>query len=166
MANADKPFGFKFAYTLHGGPPKIGKYKNTAVAIYPGDAVHLDGSGRVNSITGDDAPNGVALNYVSSTADQAVYVYDDLVNTIFEVQCDEDDLADDTVIGNYYDVIQTTGDTSILRSKHELDSSDSTHDHLEVMGLVDRPDNAWGANAKVYVRFHVNDRVQIAAKTA
>jgi len=166
MANVDKPFVFRFAYTLHGGPPSTRKYKNTAVAIYPGDAVHLDGSGRVNTISSDVAPNGVALNYVSATADQAVYVMDDLTNTIFTVQADGSDLANDTVIGLFYDIVQTTGDTTTLQGKQELDSSDSTHDHLELIGLVDDPGNDWGEFCNVFVKFHVFSQIQIAAKTA
>lgn len=165
MANADKPFGFRFHSTTHGGPPKIGKYKNTAVAIYPGDAVHLDGSGRVNSIASTETPMGVALNYVSSTADQDVYVYDDLTNTLFEVQADGDDISDDTKIGLFFDITATTGNTTTLQSKQELDSDASAEDTLVLLGKVNRPDNAWGEFVDCIVRFRADELTTVLAVT-
>lgn len=166
MANADKPMGFRFGYTLHGGPPSTQVYKNTAAIIYPGDAVHLDGAGLVNSITGDAVPMGVAMNYGAVAGAADIYVMDDLVNTIFIVQADGSDIGDATKIGLFYDIIQTTGDTTTLKSKHELDSSDSTHDSLEVMGLVDRADNAYGEFVDLFVRFHTVSQLQVVANTA
>lgn len=165
MANRDAPFGFRYAYTLHGGPPHIGHYKNTAVAIYPGDLVHLDGSGRVNSIASTETPMGVAKNYVSATADQDVEVYDDLENTVFRVQADGADLADDTVIGLFYDVVATTGNTTTLQGKMELDSDASAEDTLVLLGKVDEPGNAWGANVEVYVRIRANELTTVLAVT-
>lgn len=166
MANKDRPFGFRFARTLHGGPPHIGHYKNTAVAIYPGDAVHLDGSGRVNSAAAGDNPMGVAKNYVSATADQDVEVYDNLENTIFTIQADEADLTADTVTGLFYDIGGTTGNTTTLQSRQELDSNASTNDVIVVLGKVDEPNNAWGANVNLYVRIRVNELTTVLAKTA
>ena len=165
MANADKPFGFRFAYTLHGGPPAIHTYLNTAAIIYPGDPVYLDGAGRVAFCTHDLAPMGVAMNYVSATADQTVYVYDDLVNTIFTVQTDNAEPSANTKIGLFYDVLATTGDTVTHQSKHEMDGDATDTDTLELIGLVDRPDNAWGLYGDVYVRFHVNSQIQIITVT-
>ncbi len=165
MANRDAPMGFRPAYTLHGGPPHIGSYKNTAVAIYPGDAVHLDGSGRVNSIASTETPMGVAATYVSATAGQEVLVYDDLTNTIFEVQADEADIADDTTIGLFYDVLATTGNTTTLQSKQELDSDASAEDTLINYGKVDRPDNTYGANVNLYVKFRTDELTAVLANT-
>ena len=163
--NRDTPMGFRYAYSLHGGPPSIHVYKNTAVAIYAGDAIHLDGSGRVNSIAATETPMGVAVNYVSATADQDVYVYDDLTNTVFEVQADEDDLSDDTIIGLFYDVLATTGNTITLQSKQELDSDASAEDTLVVLGIVNRPGNAWGEFVNVYVRIRADELTTVLANT-
>ena len=166
MANADKPFGFKLAYTLTGGPASLRKYKSTAAAIYPGDLVKKDGSGRILAITSAaDNPMGVAASYGDATAGNTIYVYDDLVNSVFEVQCDGADLADDTVIGNFYDPTVTTGDTTMLHSKQELDSDASAQDTLAVIGLVERPDNAWGEFAKVFVRVRVDSQAVVIATT-
>ena len=164
MANVNKPFGFRFAYTLHGGPPSIGVYSNTCVAVYPGDAVALDGSGCIATTTASGM--GVALSYASATSEQDVYVYNDLKNTIFRTQADGSDLTSHAMVGLFYDIGGTTGNTVTLQSRQELDSDASTDDHLELMGLVDKPDNAWGAYADVYVRFHVDTQIPIAVATA
>lgn len=165
MANADKPFGFRFAYTTHGGPPKMGKYKNTAVAIYPGDAVHLDASGRINTIASTETPMGVAANYVSATADQAVWVYDDLYNTVFEIQVDDATLTDDTANGNFFDITATTGNTTTLQGQMELDGNASAEDTLILIDKVDAPDNAWGAHVRVYVMFRATSQAVVLAVT-
>jgi len=165
MANADRPFGFRFGYTLHGGPPHIGVYKNTAVAIYPGDLVHLDGSGRVNSIAETETPMGVAKNYVSATADQNVLVYDDLTNTIFKVQADGADIADDTKIGLFFDPVTTTGNTTTLQGKQELDSDASAEDTLILMGKVDLPNNAYGEFVEVFFKVSAYELTNVLAVT-
>ena len=163
MANADKPFGFRPAYTLHGGPPSVGVYSNTSVAIYPGDYVTLDGSGCVASVAANGQGMGVAANYVSATSEQDVYVYNDLKNTIFMVQADGADLTSHAMVGLFYDITFTTGNTTTLKSLQELDSDQQTDDYLELMGLVDRPDNDWGGYCDVYVRFHVDSQIQLIA---
>jgi hypothetical protein len=161
MANVDKPFGLKFAYTIHGGPPALNTYLNSSdAAIYPGDYLIL-ASGRVSTVTAAESGMGVAANYVSSTADQTVYVYDDLENTVFTIQVDDGSITDDTDIGAFFDILETTGDTTTLRSLQELDGDASTDDTLEVLGLVESPDNAWGTNCNVYVRCHVDTRIGV-----
>lgn len=169
MANADRPFGFRFGYSIHGGPPHIGMYKNTAVAIYPGDVVHLDGSGRVNSVlTADiatDVPIGVAINYVDGTADQDVFVMDDLANTIFKVQADGADIADDTQKGTFFDILMTTGNTTTLQGKQELDSSNSVEDHLILLDKVGLPNNAYGEFVEVYVKIRTDALTNVVALT-
>lgn len=168
MANVDAPRGFTNPQTTHGGPPRITAYKNTAVAIYPGDLVYKDGSGRVASITavGND-PIGVAASYVSATGGQTVYVYDDLANTTFEVQVDDNTITDDTAIGNFFDVTINTGDTTRLTSKQELDGDLSDEDTLVLVEMITRPDNDDSlANNKVRVRVRVDSQAQVIASTA
>lgn len=165
MANKDRPLGFRFAYTKHGGPPQIHHYKNTAVIIYPGDIVHLDGSGRVNTAAITETPMGVAKNYVSATAGQDVEVYDDLENTIFRVQADEDDIADDTKTGLFFDFVATTGNTTTLQSKQELDSDSSAEDTLVLLGKVDEPGNDYGEFVEVYVRIRANELTTVLTVT-
>jgi hypothetical protein len=166
MANADRPFGFRFHSTRHGGPPQLTEYKSTAAAIYPGDVVKKDGSGRILAVTAAaDNPMGVAASYGDATAGNVIQVYDDLLNTFFEVQVDDATLTDDTVIGNFYDQTVTTGDTTTLQSKQELDGDASAQDTLTIRGLVNRPDNAWGAWAKVIVQIRVDSQAPVIAST-
>lgn len=166
MDNVDFPMGFKFAYTKHGGPPRLTKYLSTAAIIYPGDTVYKDGSGRILSVTDDQqAPIGVAANYVPAVADSEVFVYDDLTNTIFEVQVDDGTLTDDTANGNFFDQTVVTGDTVRRTSKHELNGDSSAEDTLVLEGLVNRPGNAWGLNCNVLVSFRVDSQTQVIAAT-
>jgi hypothetical protein len=159
--NADKPQGLRFAYTTHGGPPKITKYKSTGTtAIYPGDYLIL-ASGRVSTVTNDENGMGVALSYTSTTADQDVFVYDDLDNTVFTIQVDDGTLTGDTVIGAYYDIEETVGSTVTFQSRQELDGDDSAAVTLEVLGLVPKHGNAWGTNCELYVRVHVDTRIGV-----
>jgi hypothetical protein len=167
MANVDFPMGFKAVQTKTGVSPRITKYKTDGSAIiYPGDAVKKDGSGRVLTITAaSDNPMGVAATYAAATAGDDVYVYDDLTNTIFEVQVDDATLTDDTSTGNFFDITVTTGDTTRLISKHELDGDASAEDTLVLRGKADRPGNAWGANVNVLVEFRVDTQTQVIATT-
>lgn len=166
MANVDWPHGFRFAYTKHGGPPRITKMLSTAAIIYPGDLVKKDGSGRVLTITAAaDNPIGVAASYCPATAGSEVYVYDDLANTIFECQSDDATIADSTQNGNFFDVVVTTGDTTTRQSKHELDGDASAEDTLTLIGIVEKPGNAWGANVSVYVQVRVDANAGVIATT-
>ncbi len=166
MANADRPFGFRFAYTTHSGPAQLTKYKSTAAAIYPGDYIKKDGSGRILTVTAvSDSGFGVAMSYGDATAGNEIYVYDDLPNTVFIAQVDDGTLTDDTAIGNFFDIIATTGDTTTLQSKQEVDGDGSAEDTLVLRGLVDRPDNAWGTNCKVYVQFRVDTQATVILGT-
>ena len=166
MANVDWPHGFKFAYTTHGGPPQITKYLSTAAKIFPGDYVKKDGSGRVLAVTAvADNGIGVAASYCPATAGSDIYVYDDLANTVFECQADDATLANDTQNGNFFDIIVTTGDTTTLQGKQELDGDASAEDTLVLVGIYDVPNNAWGANVRVYVQFRVDANATVIATT-
>jgi len=167
MANVDFPMGFKPVETTTGAPPRIGSYKSDGSAVIGrGDLVKKDGSGRVLTITAaSDNPFGVAATYADATADTEVFVYDDLVNTLFEVQVDDDSLADDTVIGNYYDVTTTTADTTRKISRQELDGDQSAEDTVRVIRLASRPGNAWGTNCNVVVQIRVTEAAPVISTT-
>jgi hypothetical protein len=167
VANTDAPRGLTNPQTTHGGSPRITAYKNTAAAIYPGDLVKKDGSGRVLSITDDaDNPIGVAASYVSATGGQTVYVYDDLQNTTFEVQVDDNSITDDTAIGNFFNVTINTGDTTRFTSKHELDGDETDEATLVLVEMVNRPDNDDSlTNNKVRVRVRVDSQTSVIATT-
>lgn len=167
MANADRPFGFRVFQTKHNAPARRTSEKTDgSAAIYPGDVVKKDGSGRVLTITAaGDNPIGVSDSYVAATAGLEVFVFDDLVNTIFEVQVDDDSIADDTQNGNFFDITITTGDTTLLQGKQEMDGDASAEDTLILRGLIDRPGNAFGTNAKVAVQFRVDANAMVTTTT-
>ena len=162
MANVDKPNGFRFAYTTHGGPPTIHKYTNSAVLLYPGDLVHIS-SGVVESIISTETPMGVALNYASATGGETVYVMDDLTNTVFKVQADGALAV--TQIGDYFDVTCTAGDTTTLQGQQELDVDATAEDQLLLIGKVDEPNNAWAANVNVYVKIRTDSQATVLTAT-
>lgn len=166
MANVDKPRGYLLGYTKHNGPAQVTTYKSTAAAIYPGDLVKKDGSGRILAITAvTDNPIGVAKSYGDATAGNDIFVYDDLVNTVFRTQVDDGTLADDTAIGNFFDTTFSTGNTVTLLSTQELDGDSSGDDTLTLVGLVDMTDNAWGEFVEVYVEVRVDANANVIATT-
>jgi hypothetical protein len=169
MANVDFPMGFKPVMSLTGGPPVImpgDRFSDGTAAIYPNDPIKKDGSGRYLTITAaGDNPVAVAGNYIAASDTTTVLQMYSLRETIFEVQCDDATLADDTQIGNFFDITITTGDTTRLISKHELDGDASAEDTLVLVGKADRPGNAWGANVNVLVKFRVDANADVIATT-
>ena len=167
MANKDFPRGFSPAYTETGVAPPVHRYySDGSAAIYKGDPVKKDGSGRVLSITATaDYHIGVAAHYVAATAGAEILVYDDFYNTVFECQSDDATLADSTQNSNFFDITVATGNTATLTSIMELNGDLSADDNLILVDIVERPDNAWGANVDVYVKFRVNPNAVVIATT-
>jgi hypothetical protein len=169
MANVDFPMGFKPVMSLTGGPPVImpgDRYSDGSAAIGEGDPLKKDGSGRWLSITAaGDNPDAVAANYIASGDTTTLLQMYSLRETIFEVQSDDATLADDTQIGNYFDITVNTPDTTRLRSTMELDGDASAEDTLILIGKAERPGNAWGANVNVLVKFRVDADADVIATT-
>ena len=86
----------------------------------------------------------------STTATEIVaYVYDD-PDILFRIQGDGSIAAAD--VGETADLVAGTGSTTTGRSAYELDSSDiGTGVGVKIYKLVNRPNNAYGANAEVEV---------------
>lgn len=158
MANADKPMGFRVAYTKHGSPARVRNYQSSGTAvIYQGDAIGISGTaGHIKSIaaTSDTMPMGVAAEYKAATTGD-IRVYDDLTNTIFIAQADTSQIAGTTKVNQFYDLV-VGASTATELSIHELDASASTHDTLLLIDKVDRPDNAWGQWVDCYVQFVID----------
>jgi hypothetical protein len=90
-----------------------------------------------------------------------------LANTVFTVQMDGAGISDIKIgHANFYDILATTGSTVTKQSNHQLDADQTTSKTLEILGLVDKPGNAWGIYGDVYVMFHVDERLQIAGVAA
>lgn len=111
----------------------------SASAIYPGDLVILESDGNVAPGTATSTNIvGVAAEYsAASTADTEVMVYDH-PDQLFVMQDDGDTTAlTETGIGLNCDSITTTGNTTTLRSNHEIDADSATTvtAQLRIVGL-------------------------------
>ena len=122
-AAADTPFGaMPYGRTL-----RVSPYEKdaSAVAIYPGDFVTLETDGGLGVATTSQALIvGVAAEYSAASTRKADFlVYDD-PNQLFTIQDDSDTTGmTQASIGTNADITVTTGDTTLLRSLHEIDSS-------------------------------------------
>lgn len=191
MANSDTPFGLIPRRYVSGAPYNgaANKYyipaTDTDAAVYVGSLVKLTGGADADGIpvvTGNVASGnpvvGVVVAVVPTTADSLTYranstaryvmVADD-PNLLFEVQEDSDGgaLAATAAGATCMLVGFTSGSTVTGRSSIELDSSNvsetsDTDDDVRIIQLVQRPDNAVGANAKWLVRLNVHQYVNAA----
>jgi hypothetical protein len=90
-------------------------------------------------------------------------VYDDPY-IIFAVQCDTSANAAAADVFSTADHVVAAGNNTTKQSGHQLLTSDlaaGTNAQFKVIGLVDEPDNAWGAHAKLRVMF--NEHIYKAA---
>ena len=174
MANIDRPNGAVLVGNITGAPVngKMRKYNvdvSNAVAIFPGDFISLEADGNVKASTTSDRILGVCMGvnvdmdvsatehpgYLPATTVGTILVNVD-PNSLYEVQEDSvgSNLALDS-IGNLADVAVGSGNTATGTSAHEIDSSDiGTGAQLKIVDLVDKADNALGANAKWIVKIN------------
>lgn len=180
MANTNAPQGFKPTRHLGGGVIRANEYLiNTSGttgfndAIGSGDPVILNADGTIEiaaagaTVTGifngcqylaSDGSVQFSRNWVASTAVKTgsqiqAYVYDDPM-IAYEIQANT---AASTDVGVVCDFVVGTVNATTGQSATYADVSDTTGGSLRILRLVPRPDNAWGAYAKI--------EVQIAAST-
>ena len=150
MPNPNAPFGFQPSTTM-GKQNQVTVYFKTSAIIYAGDVVKLNSSGQVLPASAGDVMIGVAAEYANAAATK-VAVYDD-PNMFFEAQVSADYQLTDT--GSNANIVATTGDTALLRSKNAIDSSTfATTNTLQfkVLGLIPNGINAVGSYAVVKVK--------------
>jgi hypothetical protein len=180
MANADAPFGLRPVRYLSGAPYSgaANRYfvpASDGTAIYLGGLVKIAGSADadgVMTVTGNVASGDAVIGVVvgvepitdestifraASTA-RYVFVADD-PTLLFEVQ--EDSVGSNLAAANVGGTAELTGFTSGSTftglSAIEIDSSEpgtDAADDVFIFGLVQRPDNAIGANANWLVRLN------------
>lgn len=185
MANSNRPMGFTPVRHLNGNPWN-GQfnmyYEPGSIALYIGDAVRSAGSSDTlgkyaTLIRGDTttAVRGVVIGfsdtpylaadvtdlsrvYKPATIAKYVAVVDD-PDVIFEVQEDSDGeniAADD--VGLTFKLTTDAGSATTGLSGMELDSSDKGSTRpCRLLGLVDRPDNKLGADAKWNILFAMHE---------
>ena len=165
MANKDAPQGARPLRHLTGGnafrmnPHTVDSGNSTAIFI--GDFVMLEADGNVAPATAGARILGVcgavagdydnlSRRYLPASTAGTIMVYDD-PNIVFAIQ--EDSVGSTLALadrGLRADHIAGTGSTTTSISGHEIDSSDAaTNDGgLRLIKIVDRADNAIGANAE------------------
>ncbi len=154
MANINSPFGARLIDS-EGKEIRVRRYvKKTGSAIFQGDFVKMASTGNVEVATASGALLGVAAEYKAATDVSEIAIIDD-PEAVFEIQASADAQQAD-VFANAQLVV-TSGDTGLLRSKHALDSAniatDATH-QLKILGLSSIDDNAFGSYAKLKVKIN------------
>jgi hypothetical protein len=128
--------------------------KKSGNAIYPGDFVIQDATGTVDVAAANGVMLGVALEYAAAASTAEILVCDDPA-AVYEIQVDGN-VAQTDVFANA-DIVATTGDTALLRSKHVLQSSSIATTNtlpLKILGLSKVGSNAFGSYAKVKVKIN------------
>lgn len=181
MANANAPRGLHAVGHINGAPfsARITRYYIPATdgtAVYIGGLVKPAGSADANgvmSVTGNVATGnavvGVVCGFDPATNDSSLYrvasteryvLVNDDPNTLFEVQDDgvaasaATDAANTADLTGFTSGSTFTGMSSIqISSATKTASGDGTEDVL-LLSLIERPNNALGANAKWLVRLN------------
>ena len=163
MSNANNPHGLRpLGISLSGGPAfidKLSKIATYATAIFMYDAINrvADGSIEASATPGTTAYSGVSLDYgkASSATDHLVVISPD---AIYETQNDDGTtglVAAD--MGLNANLILGAGSATTKLSGHQIDQSTAqTTNTLDVhlLGLLNVPDNAFGAYARIEVVFN------------
>lgn len=159
----DRPFGFE-PYRADGKEVRKGHYtKKTGNAIYKGDVVQLASTGDVDVSAATGAVLGVAAEYRAATYTGKIAIYDD-PNAEFIAQYSGTFAAAD--VGQNANIAAGSGNSTLRTSGHAIDdATKNTTSTLQVklLGLLERGDNAVGANA--LVRCKLNNHVKAAGTT-
>ena len=171
MANTNSPNGFTPAYHMSGGtirPSEFAIASATDASIFTGDVVILS-SGLVIQGTATGTPLGVfaGVEYQATdgsvvfsnmwTADVATlgaanakaYIYAD-PDIVYEAQASA--TPTQASVGTTNTITTTAGDSSTGRSKEGVTATTSSG-IATVVGFVQRPNNAIGQYARMYVTF-------------
>ena len=173
MANADTPSGFRPVGGLDGSPYNGATIECAILAAdgtatFVGDAVKLsgtaaaDGSPAVvqaaatNSVFGvitsfSPNPDNLSLQYRAASTLRHCQVAPALDN-LFVVQCSGSSAITD--IGEAADIVVGAGSTVTGMSAMELEATLGTGDTTMLLGLSREPNNEFGTNANLIVRFN------------
>lgn len=152
--NVDAPVGFNPTVVLRATPYDT---STAATAIFIGDIVEVATDGYLIPATGaDTALYGSAGDYSAAstqTLDVAVFDHPD---QMFTAQDDASATTDIAYGGSNNDFIAGAGSTTTLLSGHEIAVSTVTAAtaNIRMIHLVNRPDNAYGANSEWVVQIN------------
>ena len=172
MANVDAPNGFTPVRHLTGGTIRMEEMpiaSATAAGIFSGDFVTLLASGYISvgtastvallgafagcSYTAADGSRVFSKHWpagtvTSGSADAIGYVYTD-PDIVYAAQTSGTGAFADN--GKWVDIEDAGGDTSTGRSNMEVNENAVAAVVVRQIGLVKKPDNAWGLNAEIEV---------------
>ena len=177
MANTDNPMGFQLLNGVAVRPPTAYRIEGSegtayATALYIGDMVALSSgyivkatAGTANQllgpIVGFECINGGLKEggyYPASSAYNWNALVADDPSQRLVAQCDGGGTLAQANIGGTLNIkITHAGSTVTNISGMEIDSSavsGAVTDQLRLIGLVDKPGNAWGANGEYIVEIH------------
>lgn len=174
MANADAPFGLRPIRHYQGGVVRPNEYTIASAYgtnIFTGDPVKSSGTtkGIIIGTAGGvilgvfagcsytDAAGSIHYSpywpastaLLTGTVAKAL-VYDD-PNILFAVQAATSQDVDAVDVGLLADLASGTGSTTTGQSGWELGGHDGSEAQCKIIGLHDKPANAYGANAVVEV---------------
>ena len=167
MANPNGPRGFTVTNALGGGSGFVKRFAvdtGTAIIAYPGDLAEIDTDGVANVLgaQSDDYAGPIVGIYnsdkqpVSSLAASTAGYFDINIDPGIIMICQVGDggtALTSAAVGDAADAIWTHAGSG-SRAGVELDASlagDGAAAQFRILGLVETPDNTWGANCKVYV---------------
>lgn len=159
MANLDNPHGATIADRVR----RLHTYlKGTNAAIYPGDFVKMGADGKVIVATAaSEELLGVAQGYASASnttvcvadhPDQLFYLQDDGASGTLAA----------TAVGGNVDIVATAGNTTLLKSLHEADTSSLTSATAQLRIVGKHPEDSWGDNVRVLVRINEHHHTKLA----
>lgn len=159
MANLDRPMGFVPVGHMTGGEIRPRAYPmDDAQTIYKGDVVITSFQGRVK-IGAAGAANtavGIAAETIAGGDADKILVWDD-PNIIYEVQGYTGVTFTEGMIFEAADHVATTGDTTYLVSRQELDTGGSgTKSNFLILGKAEKPGNEWGEHVKLLVTWNTH----------
>jgi len=152
MPNTNNPSGFTPLFHLCGGEIRTRPYVvATGATVFENDVVSLTNAGTIQAASAGAGGVCVGVAATYGTAGQVVQVHDDPF-IVFGVQCDGALAASN--VGEVYDHIAGSGNTTTKISGHTLNQNTSGATNFRLLGLVSTPDNAWGAYQDVMVIFN------------
>lgn len=181
MSNINSPNGFRPVRHLSGGTLRLNEYRiasGTPANIFTGDIVDMVDTGYITPAAAGDVnligvfagvrwtdPDGTPRwekrwpsgQTTLGGADAYALVYDD-PDTVFEAQVTGGAFAQ-THVGNNADIVATAGDVVNGQSRFSINlaSPGAATAQIRILGLIDRPEVVFGANARVecYINEHL-----------
>lgn len=151
MPNTQAPFGLQPVQT-DGKENRVREYaKATSAALFAGDAVKMNSSGEVVVAAAGDVILGVAAEY-KAASETVIAVYDD-PSQLFIGQADGVFALTD--VGQNINITATAGDSTLKRSKHDLDiaslGTEATK-QFKILGKLKRQENEVGSFTTLVVK--------------